>query len=238
MSTRQRGTKMVKSTVKVPKEMEPLFEKAQEYAQNYFKTRAEDPSKGAIVIGGERYILVRAASLSFHFFEFVKTMYPGLEEEEAIKAASSVLFDVAFAIGNADAKAFHEKMNVTDPIAKLSCGPVHFAYTGWAFVDIFKESKPSPDENYYLIYDHPQSFEADSWIDLGKPTNFCVCLMNAGYSSGWCEASFGVTLTAKEILCRAKGDKYCRFIMAHPSHIDEYIKEYKEANPDLFLESK
>lgn len=221
-------------TVKVPKAMEPLFEKAQEYVQSYFKTRAEDPTKGVVVIGGERYILVRAASLSFHFLEFIKTMYPGLEEEEAVKAASSVLFDVAHAIGNADAKAFHKKMNVTDPIAKLSSGPIHFAYTGWAFVDIFEESKPSPDENYYLIYDHPQSFEADSWIALGKSPNFCVCFMNAGYSSGWCEASFGVTLTAREFLCRAKGDKCCRFIMAHPSKIDEHIKKYKESHPELF----
>ena len=30
--------------------------------------------------------------------------------------------------------------------------------------------------------------------------------MNAGYSSGWCEESFGVTLVASEILCQAKGD--------------------------------
>ena len=230
--------KSVLSTVKVPKSMEGLFEKAQEYVQKYFQTRDEDPTRGSIIIGGERYILVRAASLSFHFFESIKTMYPGLEEKEAIKAASNVLFDIAHAIGLADAKAFHKKTKVTDPIAKLSSGPIHFAYTGWSFVDIFEESKPTPDEKYYLIYDHPQSFEADSWIALGKSPDFCVCVMNAGYSSGWCEASFGVSLVAKEFLCRAKGDKYCRFIMAHPSKIDKYIKKYKNVNPKLFKKNK
>ena len=30
--------------------------------------------------------------------------------------------------------------------------------------------------------------------------------MNAGYSSGWCEESFGVTAVASEIMCRARGD--------------------------------
>lgn len=221
-------------TVKVPKEMEPLFEKAQEYVKKYFSTREEDPTKGIITIGGERYILVRAASMSVHFFEYIKRLYPGLEETDANKAAGSILFDIAHAIGRADAQAFHKAMNVTDPIAKLSSGPIHFAYSGWAFVDIFEESKPSPDENYYLIYDHPQSFEADSWVSMKKSPDFCVCFMNAGYSSGWCEVSFGVELIAKEILCRAKGDKYCRFIMAHPSKIEGYIKEYKEKHPELF----
>ncbi len=28
-------------------------------------------------------------------------------------------------------------MNVTDPIERLSAGPIQFAYSGWAFVKIF-----------------------------------------------------------------------------------------------------
>src|SRR3989339_431900 len=225
---------MAITTVKVPAEMAPLFEKAQEYVANYFKNRKEDPSKGTIIIGDERYILVRASSMSVQFMEFIKTLYPGLDENDANKAAGSILYDIARALGKADAAAFHKAMNVTDPIAKLSSGPVHFSYTGWAFVDILKESKPSPDENYYLIYDHPQSFEADSWLAMKKKSNSCVCHMNSGYSSGWCENSFGVELAGKEILCRAKGGPYCRFIIGHPGKGDGYIKEYKDKNPELF----
>jgi hypothetical protein len=134
---------------------------------------------------------------------------------------------------------------MTDPVAKLSTGPIHFAYTGWAYVDIFPESRPSPDQNYYLIYDHPQSFEVESWLkknaDLAKEqgkekifTEFPVCFMNAGYSSGWCEQSFGIKLTAREILCRGMGDPFCRFIMAPPEKIEEHIAAYKEKNPGLF----
>ena len=41
-------------------------------------------------------------------------------------------------------------MKLKDPISKLSAGPIHFAYTGWAFVDILPESKASPDDNFYL----------------------------------------------------------------------------------------
>lgn len=225
---------MVLNSVKVPKEMEPLFTKAESYVKNFFSKEERLPNKGIISINGQRYILVRASSMSVEFMEFIKGKYPGMNEDEAHDAAASLLFDMAHAIGKSDAKDFHKAMNVKDPISKLSSGPVHFAYTGWAYVDIFPESKPTPDKNYYLIYDHPQSFEADSWITEKKKMNKCVCHMNSGYSSGWCEESFGVELEAREILCRAKGDKYCRFIMAHPDMIEKRISEYKKANPKLF----
>lgn len=225
---------MTLETVKVPKAFEAIFTSAEHYVQGYFKNRIEDPKKGIIEIQGERYILVRAASLSVHFLDFIKAMYPALDENESMQAAAVVLFDLAHGIGKADARAFHQKMKVTDPIEKLSTGPIHFAYSGWAFVDIHPESRPSPDQNFYLLYDHPQSFEADSWIAQKKSAKFCTCFMNAGYSSGWCQESFGVTLSAKEILCRAKGDPFCRFIMAPPERIDSHLEAYKKQNPDFF----
>jgi two-component system sensor histidine kinase/response regulator len=221
------------NTVKVPKELEPVFQKAQEYVSKYFKERIEDPSKGTIEIFRERYILIRAASMSVDFFETVKNLYRDKGDEEALNVARSLLFDIAHAIGKADAKNFHKRMELKDPIEKLSAGPVHFSHSGWAFVDIFPESKPSPDENYFLIYDHPFSFEADAWLKAGKKSDFPVCVMNAGYSSGWCEESFGVPLVASEIMCRGKGDDVCRFIMAHPSKIEDYIKEYLKREPEL-----
>ncbi|MBN1913162.1 MAG: XylR N-terminal domain-containing protein [Candidatus Omnitrophica bacterium] len=220
--------------VKVPKKIEPLFENAEEYVARYFSRKKESPEKGTITIGGERYILVRAASMSVHFFEYIKTLNPNLENAQAVKSAGDILYNVGRAAGKADARVFIKAMDVGDPIAKLSSGPIHFSYAGWAFVDISEESRPLPNENYYLLYDHPQSFEADSWMSMEKSPDFCVCFMNAGYSSSWCEVSFGIDLVAKEILCRAKGDKYCRFIMAPPNMIDGYIKEYKDRHPELF----
>ena len=69
--------------------------------------------------------------------------------------------------------------------------------------------------------------------------------MNAGYSSGWCEESFGLPLTAVEITCRAKGDEKCTFIMAPPHRIEEHLKkedhlakEDREHEVPLFFERK
>jgi len=220
-------------TVTVPEQFEPIFQKAQDYVSAYFSEKKEDASKGKIEIFGQRYILVRAASMSVDFFEAIKNMFEDCGEEKASEIARSLLFDVAHAIGKMDARNFHQQMSVQDPIEKLSAGPIHFSHTGWAYVDIFAESRPTPDENYYLIYDHPFSFEADAWDKSGKKSSFCVCAMNAGYSSGWCEESFGIPLVASEIMCRARGDSTCRFIMAHSTKIEQYLQAYLRDHLDI-----
>ncbi|HEV2112975.1 MAG TPA: GAF domain-containing protein, partial [Terriglobales bacterium] len=196
--------------------------------RRYFSERIENPEESTITISGERYVLVRAASMSVEFFDLVVSLYKDQGEEEARSVANNLLFDLAHAIGKADAKSFHARMKVNDPVDRLSAGPVHFAFSGWAYVDILPESAPSPDENYYLIYNHPFSFESDSWIKRGRKVDYPVCIMNAGYSSGWCEESFGMPLVAAEVLCLAKGDQHCQFIMAPPARIDEHVARYFE----------
>jgi PAS domain S-box-containing protein len=217
-------------TVRVPEKFAPLFEKAQQYVTRYFADQRSTPERGTLEICGQRYVLVRAASMSVEFYEMVTRLYG--EEKEALAVGRSLLFDIAHAMGLADARSFAEQMDVSDPVARLSAGPVHFAHAGWAFVDILPESIPSPDADYYLLFDHPYSFESDAWLNAGKKTDSPVCIMNAGYSSGWCEQSFGFPLVSVEILCRAKGDDRCRFIMAPPERIGDHIRRYVETHPE------
>ncbi|MCB0401175.1 MAG: ATP-binding protein [Flavobacteriales bacterium] len=211
-------------TVSVPDQFQAVFEDAEKIVALYFEELKADPTQGTIEINDERYVLMRASSLSVDFLTKIQSLYADKGEEEAFVIGRNFLFDIAHVIGLEDAKNFHQRMNVEDPIAKLSAGPIHFAYSGWAYVDILPESSPTPDTNFYLKYHHPYSFEADSWIKSGQQTDKTVCIMNAGYSSGWCEESFGIPLTAVEISCRARGDENCTFIMAHPDKINEYIK--------------
>jgi two-component sensor histidine kinase len=232
-----------KATVKVPKEISPIFNKAQATVGKYFRSLKFAPWQGTIEVNKERYVLVRASALSHEFLNTIKHLYKDRGEEEALTIGKNILFDVAHVLGLEDAKSFHKKMNLKDPISKLSAGPVHFAYTGWAFVDILPESDPVPNENYFIKYHHPYSFEADSWLRAGKRSKTPVCIMNSGYSSGWCEASFGFPLTAVEIECRAKGDKHCTFIMAPLHMIDKYlekepVKKVKNVEIPSFLERK
>jgi PAS domain S-box-containing protein len=232
--SKDKNTKLeILETVEVPEEFEAVFKMVQDYVNDYFDNRREDPSKANIEIQGERYILIRAASMSVDFFETVKNLYSTEGEEEARNVAWNMLFDIAHSIGKADAKNFHKKMNLKEPLEKLSAGPIHFAYSGWAFVRILPESHPNPDESFFLVYDHPFSFESHAWAQCDKQSNHPVCVMNAGYSSGWCEESFGLPLVAVEIMCKAKGDESCRFVMATPQKIESFITDYLKRAPDL-----
>jgi len=220
-----------KETVAVPKEIETVFKQAQVTVKSYFNHLEFHPEKGTIEINDQRYVLIRASALSDEFFTNIRNLYPEKSEEESFQIANDFLFDFGHLIGKQDAKKFHKVMNLEDPLSKLAAGPVHFAYAGWAFVEILPESKPQANEEFFIKYNHPYSFEADSWLKNGKVSDKAVCVMNAAYSSGWCEESFGIPLTAVEITCRAKGDEKCTFVMAHPSKIESILeKEMKVHN--------
>ena len=60
----------------------------------------------------------------------------------------------------------------------------------------------------------------------GRRSHSPVCIMNAGYSSGWCQESFGFTLVSVEVSCQAMGDPHCRFIMAPPGRIEDRIEQF------------
>lgn len=215
-------------TVEVPEEIEPLFLDVERKEADYFNGILRDPESGEITIDGERYVLLRSASLSFDFIEFIKERYADKTEEEARSIGNNFLYDNAKVIGQRDAISLHKKLNLKEPIERLSAGPVHFAFTGWANVEIFPESNPVPNKDYFLKYIHHNSFEAQSWIKAKKKSKFPVCTMNCGYSAGWCEESFGIPLTTVEIECEAQGADHCTFIMAPSDRIHEYLEDTEE----------
>lgn len=220
----------IRKTVIVPDQFKEIFDQAEKNVYSYFSDVYNSAEHGEIDISGERYVLIRSAALSYEFLDIIKELYRNNGEQEAVRIGNNFLFDIGHVLGKKDSKAFHDKMKLTDPIQKLSAGPVHFAYTGWANVEILPDSKPSPDENFYLHYHHHNSFEAQAWKKAGRLSDKPVCVMNSGYSSGWCEESFGIHLTAVEVTCEGRGDNNCTFITAPPHKIGEYIKEFTESS--------
>lgn len=220
----------VTTTVFVPKPFEEIFLEAERNVRAYFADAKKNAENGEIFISGERYILIRSAALSYEFMDAFKEFYSNRSPEEATRIGNNFLFDIAHVLGKKDANAFHKKMKLKDPIQKLSAGPVHFAFTGWANVEILPESNPVPNEDYYIKFIHHNSFEAQSWVMAERHSDIPVCTMNCGYSSGWCEESFGLSLTAVEIECEAQGADHCTFIMAPPHKIQEYLDKQSVAN--------
>ncbi len=220
--------------VSVPDHLRPALQKAYEIVDAYFAHPHFEPENGRIEVAGERYVWVRAASLSVEFFDVVRGLYRDEGDKKAFAIAHGLLFDVAHALGRADARAFHQRFGLADPLEKLSTGPAHFARAGWASVEFLEEKLDASDGDTLLIYDHHHSFEADAWLDArGEAVDLPVCTMSAGYSSGWVSESVGTHLVSSEILCRARGDHCCRFVMAPPDRIEERIESYLHREPQV-----
>lgn len=216
--------------VTVPKSLEPMFLSAEEVAINYFANKSFEASRGMIEISGERYILMRSASLASDLFgrlrKEMELLGRGDDEIDAM------LYGLARSIGRSDAENFCHQAKIEDRVAKLSLGPLLFSFMGWAHVNIFNDSMLATSENFFLHYEHEHSFESDSWIHDMRHTERPICTLNAGYAAGWCEESFGVRLAAVEIACRACGDPRDEFIMAHPQRIGEMVVSFCASNPN------
>jgi class 3 adenylate cyclase/predicted hydrocarbon binding protein len=241
------------TTLNVPEEFNDLFKHAENLVTNYFSTFAWDPKSSSIQVSrkkkllmlqiqGDRYILVRGPSLTVEFHSLIKNIIK--DEKKSLEFVRNLLFDLAHSIGKNDAKFFNTKTNVHESLQSLSSGPIMFAFTGWAFVTIHKESRPVPNEkDFLLVVDHPFSFEADAYAKQNLKYDVPMCAMSGGYAAGWYvflyflivrnECAFGIKCAAKEILCKVRGDETCRFIVSHPDVLDKNVREYKMAHPEL-----
>jgi son of sevenless-like protein len=206
-------------TVKVPEQYRPTFEIADKYVGDLFKEFVHEPQRGMIHVGGERYILVRGESLFVALFE-------QLESVLGEAPAQEFLYNMARVIGKSDSIAFSENRGVTAPLEKLSTGPVLFAYSGWAFVELYKSSRPSADDLYFLHYQHPNTFESEIYKQKGVKADRPVCFFSAGYSAGWCSEAFSISVHAREMTCTACGDERCEFIMAPSRNLDAHAREH------------
>jgi hypothetical protein len=164
-------------TVNVPEQFNQIFDSVQHTVKEYFKNLKFEPSKRTIEVNDQRYVLIRASALSNEFFDHISRLYADRGEKEAFEIGKKFLLDIGHVLGLKDAKQFHQKMNLTEPMEKFSSGIVNFAHSGWAFVNILPESNLTPDENYFLKYHLPYSFEADSWIKSGTRSDHpCILL--------------------------------------------------------------
>lgn len=213
------------STVMVTNDLQDTFLHIENKIRSHFNDLNIDPESGEITMHGQRYVLLRSDSLSYEYLEFIKERYSDRPKNEAESIGNNFLYDNAKVIGKKDAIAFLQDLDLTDTMEKLSAGPIHFAFTGWANVEMLSDCNPIPDENFFLKFKHHNSFEAQAWIKAKKSTDIPVCTMNCGYSAGWSEESFGIPLTTVEVECEAKGDDACVFIMAPSDKIEKYVGE-------------
>jgi predicted hydrocarbon binding protein len=197
-------------SVRVPAALEGPFAQGEARVAALFESFSRKPHEGTIRVADERYVLVRCESLYRDWFR-------ALDESFGTEVAREFIYNTARAIGRSDAESFAKRLGLSDPFDRVACGPSHYAYAGWALVEILEDSTPSLDDQFCLHYNHPNTFESEVLIKNGEKSESCACLFSAGYSAGWASFAFGMELHGREIRCLAKGDPVCEFIMA-PSH--------------------
>ncbi|MGI9334779.1 MAG: diguanylate cyclase domain-containing protein [Gammaproteobacteria bacterium] len=207
----------------VPSTQEPdaLFDRMFRRVADHFHDLHRDPVSARIAAGGHRYVTIRASNLALGFNEVVHKVYG--DSGQATSVCNSLLFDLSRSMGEGDARLLCERLELDDPMERLAAGPAHFAQSGMAVVALDEASRPVPDEDFLLLYEHLESFEADSWLKAGKRAPYAVCIMGCGYSSGWCSVAFDMPLAAVEYECRARGDASCKFLMAHAQRVREKL---------------
>jgi son of sevenless-like protein len=205
----------------VPPELVDVFSSMEEKTKDFFSDIRSIPDLGKIEIGGTRFMWAQANGLALSFRDTVSEIY-------GTRGAEQILYKFGHSLGRSEAKAFHERFNLKEPIEKLAAGPIYFAYSGWAFVEILPSSAPQPNEDYILTYHHPNSFEAESMLERNIKTDHPICLINAGYSAGWCGESFGIPLDSREVSCEAAGDAHCTFIMTHRNKLFQRAQKFQE----------
>jgi len=207
--------------VGVPPDLVPVFEAAEERIKGFFATVSPHPEKGRIEIGGTRFMWAQARGMALAFRDTIADIY-------GEKGTEQILYKFGHSLGSEEAKAFIKRFKLKDPVEKLAAGPVYFAYTGWAFVEFLPSSRPAPNEDCIMTYNHPGSFEAEFYISEKKKADHPICFINAGYSSGWSAESFGIPLESREVTCQAQGDEHCTFVMTHRSKMLERLDKFKE----------
>jgi len=205
----------------VPPGLVDTFVEMEKKINDFFSEIKPVPEEGRIFINGTRFMWSQSKGLAMTFRDTITDIY-------GERGAEQILYKFGQSLGASEAKMFHERFKLTVPIERLAAGPIYFAYTGWAFVEILPASNPEESEDYLLTYRHPNSFEAEAMEKEGRSVNHPICFINAGYSSGWCGESFNLPPEAKELTCEAKGDSGCVFIMTHRNKMLERERKYKE----------
>jgi son of sevenless-like protein len=204
----------------LPPILRPAFTFADTLVSRRFQDLGMHPERGTVVLGGERYVLLRSESLYLSWFD-------ALAQVLGEKATVDLLYNAAREMGRSDAKAFIDTYRPVNEIAKLASGLVHMAHAGLASVEVLADTVPKQDDSFFFHYTCPSTFETEVLRDHGRRSIRCACFYSAGYAAGWCTEALNMHLHVREMVCKARGDDRCEFIMAPRTKLDEHYRRLR-----------
>ncbi len=216
----------------VPPEMLDVFEKAKETVKQYFDSLTSVPARGRVEVDKDRFILARTDSLSLVLRNVLTEIY-------GEHGSDQLLYSFGKAVGRTEALKFFTRFGLKEPMEKFGFGPTYFSFSGWAFVNLLYPINLVANDNFLLVFSNQHSFEAECFLNEAVRTEKPICHIDAGYLTGWCEASFEIPLETRELFCSAKGEGFDLFLMTHRKKILQATEKALKLianNQDLTLE--
>jgi predicted hydrocarbon binding protein len=204
--------------------LKPAFTFAEALVKRRFSDFLFRPQKGTVVVGAERYVLMRVESLYLSWFE---ALAPTMGE----RATIDLIYTVAREMGRSDARAFIDKLRPVHTSTRIASGLAYMAHAGLASVEVFSDSYTADDDTFFLHYSHPNTFETEVLRDRGKKSVRSACFFTGGYFAGWCTEALNMHLHTKEIQCKARGDERCELIMAPRQKLEEHHRRLRPVAP-------
>ncbi len=212
---------MVK-TVEAPPDMAPMIEAIEAKYEEFFKNDLKyHPEQGRIELIGDNVMFIGLRTLALSLKDELDSVLGEMGRD-------MLIYRLGQSFGRSEAERLLPKLGLDSPVERIAAGPIWAAYSGFVRVRLLPGSRPVEGDDYFLVYDHPNNFEAQLWKGDGRSADQNICYFNGGYSSGWCGVVAGVDLDAEEIMCEAAGDPVCRFIMFPSSRRDEYMERIDE----------
>lgn len=207
--------------MEAPPEMHDLIEKVEAKIESLFDEIERKPRESRIHLSGKPYMLMSLRSLAINLREEMSTF---LDPD----GVNMVMYRFGKAIGKSEAEGLIDSFEDLSFREKLLAGPIFAAYAGFVRVKFLPGSNVENSEDFFLLYEHPNNFEAQFLQQTDKDIDEPVCYFNAGYSAGWESTVLGMELEATEVACEAANAPHCRFIMYPSSKSTKYLDNLEE----------
>ncbi|MFW9920652.1 MAG: XylR N-terminal domain-containing protein [Candidatus Thorarchaeota archaeon] len=201
---------MVK-TVEAPEPMHPMIEAIEAQYQKIFSENLTfNPEISRVKLLDNEVMLISLRTIAV-------TLKDELNDVLGEQGRDMFMYKVGKAFGSSEAQRMLPKLTLGNVVERVAAGPIYAAFSGFVRVRLLPGSNVTDDENYILVYEHPNNFEAAFWKADGRSAIESICYFNGGYAAGWCSVATGLDLDSEEISCEAASAPACRFIM-FPSH--------------------
>lgn len=159
------------------------------------------PEDGTIYLKDERMVACSAAAFGILRRQLIQSF--------GIDTARQALWQIGYSQG------YHDYLSVKQLFGKQAAdyaGTQIYAIIGLGRVEVLVDVKDNGTESFRMETLVRNSVEAEEHLAMFGKGEDSACWQTLGYASGYETARIGREVFFKELMCKGRGDPYCRFL--------------------------